>query len=298
MTLRPHPRAEVRDGQLQFETADGWTQARTRGIFYLKAPENADFAPGEHLCHSYHLDPIGDADDQYRGFRKRRLEGSVLGYSDTGNDQVERVQLELKLWERYLPPEVSPMLHAMNDLARAVVRDFFARCGVKTSDIATITGGMDTNDGLQYGIFNNYESKKLAEDGFTPHKDSGFIQVMHIAEPGLEARENDGWFCVDPVPGHLTVVLGHSFEVLTANMVTPVMACYHRVRSIEKRSASERDRISLGVYIGPRFDQDLYQYDVQGNLVVFQSFMAFQRQKASEMGYEFTSIHAGLEGTA
>lgn len=292
MARGPHARAEIRDGALHFESDEGWADALARGVFYLRAPQGLDYEAGARFCHSYHLPRQGGADDAYRGFREAKLEGSVLGYSSAGNDQVERVQLEIGLWERYLPAALPPLLHPLNQMARTIVNAFFARCGVHLDDVARITGGMDTNEALQYCIFNNYASSSAADVGFTPHKDSGFITIMCSTEPGLEALEEGSWVSVDPVPGYLTVLHGDSIEVLTARLPTRAAAVYHRVRHMER--ARSADRVSFGVYIGPRFEQDLYQYDDAGRLVALQSFMSFQRNKAVEMGYEF---HPALESS-
>lgn len=286
MNRGPHARAEIRDGALHFESDEGWADALARGVFYLRAPEGLDYAAGERFCRAYHLPRTGGADDAYRGFREAKLEGSVLGYSSAGNDQVERVQLEIGLWERHLPAELPPLLHALNRVARTIVRAFFARCGVREADIARITGGMDHDLALQYCIFNNYASSSAADVGFTPHKDSGFITIMCSTEPGLEALEDGAWVNVDPLPGYLTVLHGDSIEVLTARLATPAAATYHRVRH-QERARQAPDRVSFGVYIGPRFEQDLYQYDAEGRLRPLQSFLSFQRNKAVEMGYEF-----------
>jgi hypothetical protein len=294
MTCPAHPRAEIRNGELHFETADGWRDALASGVFYLRSPGDLDYAPGVRMCESYHLDRAGGDDDRFRGFRDAALDGSVLGYSSAGNDQVERVQLELRLWSRYLPAETVPMLRRLNELARAVVHGLFARCAVDPAHVAQITGGMDRDEALQYCIFNNYASRTVAPDGFTPHKDSGFTTLMYSTEPGLEACEHGAWRPVDPVPGFLTAITGHALEILTARMARPAAASYHRVRPMAPAPA-RKDRISFGVYIGPRFEQDLYQYDEAGRLTRFQSFMAFQRQKAAEMGYEF---HPALASAA
>lgn len=293
MESHQRARAEIKDGALHFETSSGWDDLLTQGVLYLKVPADLDLAPGVRLCESYYLDRTGGEGDEYRGFRSTRFEGSVLGYSDTGSDQVERVQLELALWERHLPPPVAGLLHQLNELSRVFVREVFARCGVASRDVAAITGGLDTNEALQYCIFNNFESRKQGADGFTPHKDSGFVQLMCIREPGLELWQRGRWVPVDPLPGYLIAITGHSLEVLTARMAARATAPLHRVRSIELR-AGGRDRTSFGVYIGPRFDQDLYQYDDRGRLVALQSFLSFQREKAIEMGYEFASVHSAL----
>src|SRR4051812_9319992 len=143
MAFSPHARAEIREGELRFETPDGDQDALARGVFYLRLPAGVDYAPGVRLCESYHLDRTGGEDDRYRGFRDAVFDGSALGYSPAGNDQVERIQLELGLWSHYLPAETLPALHRLNEAARAVVHGLFARCGVDPAHVAQITGGMD-----------------------------------------------------------------------------------------------------------------------------------------------------------
>lgn len=287
MYLQPYARGEIRDGRLQFASSDDWENALSHGVFYLKSPAGIDYSAGFRFCEMFYLERTQGEDDPYKGFKSDRFDGSVLGYSDTGSDQVERFQMELHLWERYLPLPVVSLLHSLNELARVVVCEFFDHCGVNPHHIAQITGGINTNEALQYCIFNNFDSKKVAADGFTPHKDSGFIQLMYINESGLEIREGDRWVPLEPASDCLIAIMGHSLEILTARMATKAMSAYHRVRSIDSRTNGQKDRTSFGVYIGPKFEQDLYQYDEAGNLSCFQSFMAFQRKKAIEMGYEF-----------
>lgn len=285
--LQRYARGEIRNGRLQFAGSDDWEHALSHGVFYLKPPADIDYSAGSRFCELFYLERTQDQDSSYKGFKSDRFDGSVLGYSDTGSDQVERFQLELHLWERYLPSSVVSILHSLNELARLVVLEFFDHCGVNPLHIDQITGGMCTNETLQYCIFNNFDSKKIADDGFTPHKDSGFIQLMYINESGLEIWKDNRWVSLEPASGYLIAIMGHSLEILTARMNTKAMAAFHRVRSCEARADDRNDRTSFGIYIGPKFEQDLYQYDEMGNLSRFQSFMSFQREKAIEMGYEF-----------
>ena len=292
-----YAKGEIQGGRLYFksDSDNNWEKALSHGVFYLKSPTNVDYSAGSRFCELFHSERTHEEDDPYKGFKDKQFDGSVLGYSDTGSDQVERFQLEFHLWERYLPLPVVSLLGCLNELARVVVHEFFDHCGVDPLHIPQITGGINTNDALQYCIFNNFDSKKIGADGFTPHKDSGFIQLMYINESGFEIWEGKRWIPLEPVSGYLIAIMGHSLEILTARMTTKAMSAYHRVRSIEPKTPSRKNRTSFGVYIGPRFEQDLYQYDEAGNLSRFQSFMSFQREKATDMGYEF---HPALNAKA
>jgi hypothetical protein len=285
MPFQLHACGEIKNGELVFEDPDEWKGTLARGLFYLKIPADLDCDPCVSFCRSFYLD--GDADDPYRGYKTKKLEGTVLGYSDAGADQVEQVQLEKHLWPRYFHHDVSSCLMALNALMRDVTLAFFKKVGVRPDDVDRITGGVSQDRSLQYAIFNTFPPRRGNADGFTPHKDSGFMTLIHNTLPGLEAWEAGAWQPIAPLPGYVIALAGESMEVLTQDCPTPCAAVYHRVRTAHRVDPPALDRVSFGVYIGPRFDQDLYRYASDGELVVHSSFMDFQRKKAAEMGYEF-----------
>ncbi|PZU68639.1 2OG-Fe(II) oxygenase family protein [Sphingobium sp.] len=281
------PIATFGEHGLLFKDGDGFDRACAYGAFHLKHPNQIDFTPGIDLAQKYYLDPEGSSDDAYRGFRTKSLERSLMGYSQTGSDQDELLQIEAPLWREYLPHDAAQLLWDLNDLSRKVLTELFIRVGARVSDIDRIAGGLSNNEALQYCIFNHFRSAIDEPVGLTAHKDSGFITTLYTIEDGLESLKDGQWVPFDPLPGHFTIVLGHSFEILTANLESPVSASYHRVRATPRRSEGQPDRYTFGVYIGPRWDQDLFQYDHSGELRPLKSFMDFQKEKAAEMAYEF-----------
>jgi isopenicillin N synthase-like dioxygenase len=281
------PTAHFQDQALQFVEPDGFKRARSLGAFHLRHPGDFDFWAGVELAQKYYL-PAGEGPDAaFRGYRVRTLSRSLLGYSQTGSDQDELLQIEANLWNEYLPHDTAMLLWQMNNLNRAVLSDLFLRAGVAPADIDTIAGGMSKDKALQYCIFNHYRSEVDQPIGLTAHKDSGFITMLYMTEPGLESHDGQDWIPFDPLPGHFTIVLGHSFEVLTEKLPNRVNASYHRVRRMATRKAGAPDRFTFGVYIGPRWDQRLYQYNATGKLSDVGSFLDFQRAKAAEMDYQF-----------
>lgn len=281
------PAATLVGEELRFADDDGLDRARRHGAFYLKQPEDLDFGPGIRLAQNYYLDPDGGPDDAYRGYRNRDLGKSLMGYSQTGHDQDELLQIESWLWAEYVPETVGDLLWVINDLSRRALSGLFALLDVPLEGVDTITGGMSTNNALQYCIFNHYISTVGHPVGLTAHKDSGFVTTLYTTEAGLESLENNEWVPFDPLEGYFTVVLGHSLEVLTARTALPVSASYHRVRGMTPRTAGKPDRFTFGSYIGPRWDQYLYQYSPEGILEPVEPFLAFQKRKAAEMAYEF-----------
>ncbi len=279
------PSARMFDGALRFKEQDGFARARALGAFHLEYPQGWDFSAGIALAQNYYLEPDGGADDAYRGFHRKDLGKSLLGYSHTGDDQDELLQIECGLWREYFPKPAADLLWAMNALNQAVLAQLFTLVGIGEEHFDRITGGLSTHEALQYCIFNHFRSNTAHPVGLTAHKDSGFTTLLYTTEPGLESLENGAWIPFDPLEGHFTLVLGHSLEVLTEKSATPIKASYHRVRKMEARAA-KADRFTFGSYIGPRWDQDLYQFS-EGRVKPVQSFLDFQKQKAAEMGYEF-----------
>ena len=281
------PTAELCDQSLHFFEPGGFDRARAAGAFHLRHPQSLDFRAGVEFACKYYLPRTDGADEAYCGFRTRALAKSLLGHSRSGVDQDEILQIEAQLWEEYLPAEVARLLSQINALTRSVLTDLLLRAGVRQHDVNTVASGLSDNQALQYCIFNHYSSLIDRPVGLTAHKDSGFITTLYTTEAGLESKEGDAWVPFDPLPGHFTVVLGHSLEILTCNLPKPVAASYHRVRRMPPRPARVPDRFTFGVYIRPRWDQPLYQYDCEGKLGTNGTFLDFQRAKAMEMGYEF-----------
>lgn len=281
------PVAHFQDGVLHFAEPDGFKRTRSLGAFHLRQPGDFDFRAGVELAQKYYL-PAGDGPDAvFRGYRTRSLPRSLLGYSQTGSDQDELLQIEAQLWNEYLPRDAARLLWRMNELSRGVLINLFLRSGVAQEHIDTVAAGMSHDDALQYCIFNHYRSECDQPVGLTAHKDSGFITMLYTTVPGLESQEGSAWIPFDPLPDHFTIVLGHSFEILTRHLAYPVKASYHRVRRMVTNNAGAPDRFTFGVYIGPRWDQLLYQYDTCGKLSNVGTFLDFQRAKAAEMAYEF-----------
>ncbi len=281
------PLARLVDKRVRFADPDGFARACRHGAFHLEYEQGRDFSAGVRFARSFHRDPPKGAEDPYCGFRGASIESSNLGYSTLGRDQVELFQLEADLWKRYLPEALAELLWHMMDVARIVTEDTMSRLDISPEDMDTITGGMSANRALQYCLFNHYRSAVRQDKGFTAHKDSGFITVLYTVEPGMESWEEDRWIPLDPIAGHLTVVFGHSLEILTENLDMPIHASYHHVRPTPRARPEELDRISFGTYVGPRWDQDLYQYAENGTLQPHMSFLEFQKAKAASMNYEF-----------
>jgi isopenicillin N synthase-like dioxygenase len=276
------PKAEIDNSILKFNSEEDYNFALSEGVFFLKIPDEVNLIPGIKFSENFYKNKDGE-DDSYKGFITLPYEDSLLGYSNR-HDQVEQVQLEMSLWEKYFDFELALLLNEMNKLGLQIIENIFKKISIEEKYWDVITGGASKNTALQYSIFNHYRSQ-VKKMGITKHKDSGFITVLYSPESGLEAYSQNRWIPINPEPGYFTINLGHSFEILTAKLNQPVVAVDHRVKHISKPQG-EPDRYSFGTYIGPRFDMNLFQYD-NNELVFYQTFLEFQQIKAKLMGYEF-----------
>ncbi|MEU7167204.1 2OG-Fe(II) oxygenase family protein [Streptomyces morookaense] len=285
------PSARIEAGRLRFTTPGGAEQALRLGAFSLAVPEDLDVAPGLDFCRSFYR-PAEGSGDRHRGHREHGHPESKLGYEDRP-DQVEQLQLESFLWDRYLPDEVCSVLHRMKDLTLRALYGVFDAAGVPEADREVITGGARQDTGLCYTTVNHYRSGLSDRAGIVEHSDSGFITVICTDQPGYEILHEGRWLPVRQPADHFTVNLGDAFRVLTVKSQRPVTAVYHRVPELRPDPAAV-DRSSFTVYMGPRYDMMLYQYDTDGTLLPYQGFRDFSVEKAKDLGYEFHSrIGAG-----
>lgn len=282
------PLAEVRDRVPGFASAEDFQRAAQLGAFLVRVPDGIDLSPGLRLCRSYHL-PAGTADDRYRGHRSNTHALSKLGYEDRP-DQVEQLQLESALWDVYLPEEVTAMLRAMKQLAMSTLQATFDFIGVPAEDRPVITGAA-SGEGTAWchTTVNHYRSSLSGRSGIFDHTDSGFITLIYADGPGLEIFDSR-WRPAQYRSDCFTVNFGATIGVLTEHLVRPVTAVLHRVPELPDLGA-DRERSSFTVFLGPSYDQDVMQYDEDGNLSAFQNFRDFSVKQAEKQRYEF---HARL----
>ncbi|MEU6994065.1 2OG-Fe(II) oxygenase family protein [Streptomyces sp. NPDC046465] len=282
------PAAEADAGTLRFATADDTERALRIGAFNVAVPEDLDVRAGLDFCRTFYKAGTGDPADRHRGHREHGHPASRLGYEDRP-DQVEQLQLESFLWQEYLPDEVTAVLRRMRQLTLDILYGVFDAAGVPEADRDLITGGAPQDTGLCYTTVNHYRAGLSDRAGIVEHSDSGFITTICTDQPGYEILHEGRWLPVRERPGHFTVNLGDAFRVLTRKLPRPVTAVYHRVPELRPADVGDGDRSSFTVYMGPRYDMPLYQYDTEGILREYQSFRDFSVEKAGKLGYDFHS---------
>jgi hypothetical protein len=275
------PKASLINNKITFNNNDEFDAAIRYGVFYLKIADNFNVEPGWKYCSSFYKE---SKDNPYFGFKNFVFKDSLFGYT-LKPDQIEQIQLEKELWNKYFPNELVTLLNQMNAIGVQIIQDIFQYIGIPRNDWEAITGGIPTKPSLQYVIFNHFRSE-INKVGGNEHKDSGFVTVLCMKEEGQETFIDNEWWPVLPVENHFCINIGHSFEILTANLDKPVNATYHKVVRTTKKPG-EQDRHTFGTYIGPKFDMNLFQYTFSGELNVFMPFIDFQKNKAREMKYEF-----------
>lgn len=255
----PFPKAELKDGKLVFECYDGLDTAIKEGIFFIKIPKDVNIKAGSKFCSNFYKNKDGSLDDSYRGFKEIIFNNSSFGYTQK-HDQIEQIQLEMSLWEQYFPSDLTKLLCQINYTGEIIINEIFRHIGIPQADWKEITGASLTK-GLTYSIFNHFRSEKPSDiNGCKAHKDSGFVTLLCMEETGQEVFIDDRWLPVIPIPDHYVINIGLSFEILTKNLKMPVKAPYHRAVK------TEHDRHTFGVYIGPRVDMNLYQYNIDQSI--------------------------------
>lgn len=278
------PRSTIVDHELTFERPDDVERALRLGAFLVAVPEGLSMEPGLELCRNF-FKPAHGPDDRYRGHTTEEHADSKLGYSDRP-DQVEQLQLESAHWDKYLPAEVTALLREMEALTLDTLHGVMAAAGVPRTDWDTITGEASIGNGWCHSTVNHYRAHLAGRNGIVDHTDSGFITLLYADQPGLEVFYEGDWLPVEVQAEHLIVNLGDCLEILTRNLPRPITAVVHRVpESLPNRENG--DRSSFTVFMGPRYDMAIYQYDADGILTEHRGFRDFSVDKAAQLGYEF-----------
>ena len=248
------PTANLDGHQLRFEEGT-FDDALNQGCFHLRIPEHLDLSPGIRLSREFYL-PTAEPHQAYRGFRDKP---SI--YFDREHYQTEHILADQAAIERLLPQEVATMSAAMFGLARSTLVCVLHALGLPEGQWELGTGGCSVGQGTRWFASSHYRSERDLL-GCPAHKDTGFVTVLYIEDPGLEALGLDGrWFDIDPREGHFVVNFGGALEHLTARLTTPVRAILHRVR---KCMAGERDRFSFAAFINPPATGQMHQFDMMG----------------------------------
>lgn len=263
------------NGILEFSTAGGLARALRDGCFLLAIPDTFDAEPCLTLCHEFHRDPAdlgGHPDlDAYRGFKT--LDGV---YFDREHFQTEHLLVDGPGRERWFPRPVRETADHMQEFTQLVLCAALTALGIAPDLWHPVTGGACDGEGTHWFAANHYRSER-PQLGCAPHKDTGFVTVLHQQEPGLEILRDGAWVPVDPVPGHFVVNFGGAFELLTTALPTPVHAPLHRVRQCT-RAPGTPNRVSFAAFANPPATGDLFQVRPDGAAVPVRNAADFLRE--------------------
>lgn len=267
-------RARILEDSLVFETAGGLIRALRDGCFFLAIPLNLDVSPGIKLCREFYQPKLsGETTTRdYKGFREREIDGI---YFDREHFQTEHILLDRPSRTKYFPSDLVAMCDAMSDLSLFILRYVLTELNVAESLWSRITGGAIDGQGTHWFAASHYRPER-EQLGCAPHKDTGFVTILYIEQPGLEAWMKGTWASIDPIPGHFVVNFGGAFELLTEPLACSVEAILHRVRRCEP-SADREDRFSFAAFANPPASSSLYQVHNDGCAVKVQSVEDFLR---------------------
>jgi hypothetical protein len=272
--------ARLEDGELIFDTPDGFTRALDDGFFFVQKPVGFDLTAGDRFATNFYLNNGGGADDAYRGFRvwdAARL-AEREGYYCRNADQVEQFFLECRYWDEVFPAALSRQAREMRDFAVAAISAILKRLDLPHDILDKATGGILSGRGTYHLTFNHFRPQVRAR-GLNTHKDSGWITMLRSLEPGLEVLRGGQWLPIIPRPDAFVMNFGCAIEILTRDTRMPVSAVAHRVAEQKAKSEGVADRFSYALFVDSSLDtrqcEGLYRFDPRDGLVLATGFTTF-----------------------
>lgn len=251
-------KAFIDQGQCVFESPHCWKEVFQHGFFLLKIPDYIDITPGIKLGSSFYKDTRNSSDVSYFGFKAK--EGI---YFDREHFQTEHILLDQKSQAEFFPKELNILCAQMHDIGVMVLKWVLSTIGLPDTYWEHATCGSIDNKGVNWFACSHYRSE-LARQGCAAHQDTGYITVLYVDQPGLQALVKEKWLDVDPENGYFIINFGASLEILTQHTHNPVKSILHRVKRMEKSGSS--DRFSFAAFLNPPSHLFLQQYWPNGSL--------------------------------
>jgi len=255
---------------LLFSSDSDFYKALSDGFFLLEIPNHIEVLPGLNLCHNFYKDNDGH-NDSYKGFKKHQ---SL--YFDRPNFQTEHILTDQQTRKEFFPTEVKQLADKMNNLAIIILENVLKKLNVPEKDWDLVTGHCVQNKGTHWFACSHYRSE-IQKPGCPTHQDTGFVTVLYIDEPGLQAYINKKWENINPVPGYFIINFGRSFEILTEKLPVCVKSVLHRVSQTYKVNG-KKDRVSMAAFTNMPNDLCLYQYSSNKILSVYQTVEEFLQE--------------------
>lgn len=208
---------------------------------------------------------------------KKYTDGKFGGYHNREHDQVESFYVEKNDWDIVLPIGVQPLALLMKHTLDVVLKEALASADIPKELWNEGTGLVTNNGGSVHFSFNHYRPEKTAL-GLKPHKDFGFVTILYIEKPGLEAFYNGEWVAVDPMENHFVVILGRALEILI-NDKSKVTGGLHRVRQLSE------ERVSFTITCDSNADKPVKCFQPLTNSLetVHESFQAYLESNFEEL---------------
>jgi hypothetical protein len=207
----------------------------------------------------------GDALDHLRGYRDVKVKkfdwSEYDGYFDRPLDQWESIQMQRANWN-VLPPPTAQLGERMIGLGIGIVRSVLRHIGVPEADWPVVTQGVSERKGHEMIGFNHYRSDKKAR-GTKFHRDTGWVTILRITEPGLYGWNGERLGAINPVPGYFVVNFGSTLQVLTEHLYKPVCAAVHGVAGTVRKPGTP-DRTSYAVFVESPLTGDVFRYEKEG----------------------------------
>jgi isopenicillin N synthase-like dioxygenase len=241
-------------------------KASRAGFFYLEMPD---------ACKGLIEKAAEFANTLYTKKEYTELQLDIpSGFSTKTKGQCERLILEQKYWQTYLPQEIVTLNCKMYEIGIDILKKSLKACQVPEKDWGIASGNATEGKGMTFATFNHYNSSKQAE-GLPAHRDFGQITVLFINQKGLQAKVNGEYLDVPNLDGHFIINFGRALETYINNP-QQLTAAWHRVNQLAV------DRISFGLFIDNKFDDPIYQRTADGNTIVEKTFGDYLKRLFAE----------------
>lgn len=198
------------------------------GVFYLEMPDDciALVEDGRHFAYQF----SGNEEC------KQYTDGHFGGYHDREHNQIQSFYIEKNHWNKLLSENLQNLAHQMDVLGQQVLKGVLKAAGIPEELWDEATGRAILGKGQVHFSYNHYRPEKQAS-GINEHRDFGYISILYVEKPGLEALIDGKWTKIDPIEGHFVVIIGRAFEILKNNE-EELSASWHRVMQLTEERVS------------------------------------------------------------
>lgn len=266
---------EYKEGKLVWENKNGLVESFKDGFFFLKIPSEINLEALDMFCKSFYLHSDRNECLSAIDYKNIEVPGDYQGYFNRPHDQWENFYIERNNW-KLLPEKVRESGEILNEFAQKIFDQIIISIGIPCGKLEVSTGGLSQGGGHRMLAFNHFR-KEQDKRGCKFHRDSGWLTILRMDQPGLLIYKDNKYQSVIPNNDFFVVNYGSTLEVLTQTSNNPVKSVIHGVVNTSQLST---DRHSYVLFMDSDLNGDIYQLQ-DDTVVPVQSMVEFAMQETS-----------------